>query len=115
MHWDGDEWTTVDSPVQDGHLYGVSAVSSDDVWVAGFHFDGLNNTLIEHWDGENWTVVDSPKQEKFSELYGITAVSADDVWAVGDFTNKAGLQTTLTVHWDGESWTKVKSERPPSG
>ena len=39
-HWDGVNWSTVDTPNQ-GVLYSVSASSSSDVWAVGFGFDSL--------------------------------------------------------------------------
>src|SRR5437899_949601 len=60
-HWDGSQWTMVSSPnpgsVRD-ELYGVAAISANDVWAVGDSFNGGNSnnlTLIEHWDGTSWS------------------------------------------------------------
>src|SRR5205823_14285450 len=44
-HWDGTQWTIVPSPnpgTQLNLLYGVSAVSSSDVWAVGYY-----NSLVQ--------------------------------------------------------------------
>ena len=33
-------------------LYGVAAISTNDVWAVGFC--GGYQTLVEHWDGSSW-------------------------------------------------------------
>jgi hypothetical protein len=49
---------------QGNHLYGTSAVSTDDVWAVGDYNDGpykhFARTLTEHWDGQQWRTVASP-------------------------------------------------------
>src|SRR5450759_5410336 len=52
----GPDWSVVSSPsVGTGanHLYGVAAVSSDDVWAVGGYRDSSNvdHTLTIHWNG----------------------------------------------------------------
>jgi hypothetical protein len=63
-HWDGSQWTFVDSPnvanSNDG-FGGVSGTSDTDVWAVGGYTVGLvTSTLIEHWDGIAWSIVPSP-------------------------------------------------------
>jgi hypothetical protein len=44
-------------------LSGVSGVSADDLWAAGWVLDpakGDIEMLMEHWDGAAWTVAPSP-------------------------------------------------------
>ncbi len=55
-HWDGATWLVVTSPnpstSQDVHLYGVAAVSANDVWAVGHYSDpglGPYRTLVEHY------------------------------------------------------------------
>src|SRR6476620_7212745 len=51
-------WAIVPSPDHkfETQLYGVSAVSANDVWAVGrFHGPSNNGTLIEHWDGTKWS------------------------------------------------------------
>src|SRR5207302_262184 len=54
MHWNGSIWTEV--PITDRHtgafstLYGVAAVTSNDVWAVGYDTVGTGSrTLIEHY------------------------------------------------------------------
>src|SRR5438132_2657024 len=104
-HWDGSQWTMVSSPnpgsVRD-ELYGVAAISANDVWAVGDSFNGGNSnnlTLIEHWDGTSWSVVSSPDPGGDNTLNGVVALSATNVWAVG----------SLIEHWDGTQWSIVSS------
>ena len=84
-HWDGTTWTIVPSPAVPANLLSVAAVSSTNVWAAGYMLDGQDaSTVVEHWDGGAWTVVDSPNptpHENF--LQGITALPTGELWAVG--------------------------------
>src|SRR2546430_10535908 len=61
-HWDGTQWSIVPSPApgQASALYGVTAISTDNVWAVGEYFNGTEDqTLIEHWDGTQWSIVPS--------------------------------------------------------
>jgi hypothetical protein len=61
LHWNGHEWSRVPSPNfgQSGStLWGISAVSSKDVWAVGSGTNDLGDTyfpVILHWDGTAWT------------------------------------------------------------
>ena len=42
-------------------LYAVNAFASDNVWAAGYKYQGnLSFPLVEHWDGISWTIVSNP-------------------------------------------------------
>src|SRR5437868_6178538 len=107
-HWDGTSWSLVPTPelgTGDNILYGVAAVSANDVWAVG---QNCNQTLVEHWNGTSWSVVPSPNPGTGQNfLYGVAAVSATDVWAVGYYSGRTG--GTLTEHWDGTSWSVVST------
>ena len=105
-HWNGSAWSLVHSPnpytTQD--LYGVAAVSANDIWAVGegFSYSPYGyHTLTEHWNGTAWSEVESPG---YVALRGVTAVASTNVWAVG------GSQI---LHWDGTSWSIVPSPQPP--
>src|SRR5207244_3692911 len=51
-HWDGTSWAVVPSPNlgTGSYLYGVAAVSANDVWAVGYSYNP-NRTLVEHWNG----------------------------------------------------------------
>ena len=88
-----------------GILYGVSAVSSTDVWAAGTVIGTA--PLIEHWDGSGWTVVQQGGIG--NELKGISALSSSDVWVVG---NQGIRPDPLIKHWDGTDWSVVPAPAP---
>ncbi len=104
----GSGWSIVPSPNFGTYdiLRAVAAVSSSDVWAAGYYTSGLTNqTLIEHWNGSFWQTVTSPNEgSRDNFLYGLAAVSANDVWAVGYYVDSAGFKQTLTEVWNGSSW-----------
>src|SRR5262245_902375 len=55
QHWDGKNWTVASTPTlltTYNELQGVSALSTNDVWVVG---GGDGQGLIEHWDGTSWS------------------------------------------------------------
>ncbi len=99
-HYDGNAWSVVPSPnrgpttiYESNRLYGVTAVSANDVWAFGSYSladgSGQQHTLLEHWDGTQWTIVPSPNphtDKSFtSDLLnaGVLAASGD-LWLVGD-------------------------------
>src|SRR5207302_1303741 len=94
-------WNVVPSPnpgTQNNTLYGIAAVSANDVWTVGSQSSsGIpGQALIEHWDGTSWSVVSSPGlgMQPIS-LYSVVAVSANDAWAVGVYTNSSGTNLSL--------------------
>ena len=119
-HWDGVSWSVVPAPnvgVSGDYLYGVAAVSANDVWAVGFSSTfGEAQALILHWDGSNWVVVPSPTFTGGSALFAVGAVAADNVWAVGARVVGAPGPTggTLTLNWDGSNWNEIPSPNPPN-
>ena len=76
MHWDGAQWSIVESPSLRKNYISVSdvaALSANDVWVVGYEIDN-NGPLIEHWDGAQWNVVKSPGSGIVNALYGMDRV-----------------------------------------
>ncbi len=112
-HWNGTSWLVVSSPnvgTSSNYLYGVAAVSTNDVWAVGNHSNccGPGQTLIEHWNGTSWSVVSGPTRTTYDYLYGIAALSTNDVWAVGK-QQDSNTPRTLVEHWNGTSWSVVPS------
>src|SRR5437667_45173 len=104
-HWDGTSWTAIQTPhpsLPISILFGVAALSSNDVWAVGYEETSGYRTLIEHWDGSTWTIIQDGTHEGW--LTSVTAIAPDDVWAVGS-TNYVGQG--LIEHWDGTTWTKT--------
>ena len=120
-HWNGSQWSIIPSAnagAYSNHLYGVAAVSTNDVWAVGSSYadqrGSTGQTLIEHWNGSAWSVIPSPNAgNSFNELSAVTAISADDVWAVGNFVNVEPFQNrTLIEHWNGTKWSIVPGANP---
>src|SRR5580698_2857238 len=128
-HWNGTNWTSVETPnvgTGNGHLNAVLSLSPNNVWAVGLSTptgtqQSATLTLIEHFDGKVWSVVPSPNvgpnsDFQSNQLLGLTANSPDDIWAGGSYLSTDGLQTlTLVLHWDGTSWTIVPSPDPTKG
>ena len=78
MHWDGSQWSVVESPGpgKSNILSDVAALSANDVWAVGYETDinGHSLALIEHWDGSLWSVVKRPGPITDDELYGMDHV-----------------------------------------
>jgi hypothetical protein len=117
----GPEWfsqTTLNSGTNDNVLAGVSALSSNDVWAAGFYTDtgGVTQTLIEHWNGSTWTISASPDvgaSDNFLEA--VSARTGSDIWAVGYYRTATGNPwLTLILHYNGTQWTQTASPHPGS-
>jgi len=100
----------------DNFLYGVSAISADDVWAVGSYVQaGLFRTLTMHGDGTQWSILPSPNAGASSNyLLSVAALSTDDVWAVGEY-DQAGVFKTLIMHWDGTQWNAVASPNAGAG
>ncbi len=117
-HWNGSSWKQVPSPNPGGSsgyniLYGVAAVSRDNIWAVGHYLNGTaDQTLVEHWNGTAWKQVPSPNTASGGILYGVAAVSATNIWAVGEYSNNADVGQTLIEHWNGTAWKRVPSPNP---
>jgi hypothetical protein len=126
LHYDGSVWQAI--PTQNAGaayntLYGVVALTPDNVWAGGWYVSNPNDgrpqlTLIEHWDGVNWKIIPSPNiqpdTQVSSQLRGITAVSANDVWAFGTSINFASdWASTLVMRWNGSNWAIKPSPDVP--
>lgn len=115
LHWDGITWSVVPSPnvgTGDNFLYGVAAVSTNDVWVVGNYIGNAERTLTMHWDGTSWSIISSPNPIPEPgvgtfHLHGIAAVSANDIWAVGDYSICFSGSRPLILHWNGAAWNVV--------
>jgi hypothetical protein len=99
LHWDGATWSPITSPSigSGSSLNAVSAVSSTDVWAAGYYFDSTGtHALTEFWNGSAWSVV--PDSDNVA-LTSISATSPTDAWATGNDIE----------HWNGATWQVVST------
>lgn len=112
MRWDRPAWSVVPTPrpaPRHNFLEGIVALSSDDVWAAGYT-DGRDGprTLTMHWDGTAWSVVPSPNPgNRYNVLWGIGTDGAGGVWAVGHYSGEGGHTTSLFLRWNGSSWDLI--------
>ncbi len=115
IRWDGSEWTQYDlfsilSSTQFSSVEGLAAISSDDVWAAGYDYDITRQQtipLILHWDGSAWSNVPVPTFYETAELRTITARGADDIYAAGTQTDADGFPHALILHYDGSDWSVI--------
>jgi hypothetical protein len=117
-HWNGSAWSVVTVPAPgnfENQLTSVVAVSSTNVWVAGFYRNTnssqIDVPLFDHFDGTNWSqIAGSNPNWQTIDVQNLAAVSSTDIWAVG-YGGVPGNPTSqsFTEHWDGTSWTVVSS------
>ena len=112
-------WHIVSSPhipIQQNHLWAVSASSENNVWAVGFSFAGSHSkTLIERWDGKKWNIASNPNPESNPQLQGVAAISSKDVWVVGTgWSQHTQTSIALIEHWNGKQWSIVQSPNPGS-
>jgi hypothetical protein len=97
LHFDGSEWTRVDtSALATKTLRSVWASGPDDYWAVG------DNGVIAHFDGERWRPAASRVSDR---LFGIYGSGPGDVYAVG------GTGRGLVLRWNGSSW--LQFDEPP--
>ena len=111
-HWDGAQWSLVPVPnpgVDTNWLFGVDAISANDVWAVGFYGENgvSSHSLTLHWDGAQWNLVPTPDLPGSRHLIGVSARASNDVWAV------TGAPTPQSIHWDGTQWTYFPMPQGP--
>jgi len=127
MHWDGSEWTVMDTPVQTGasgdFIWDVQAIAPDNVWFFGenLYDDSIVNDLgiAMHWDGSDFTFIDLPIVNDNSGGFGNgnslragSALSPNDIWAVGAAADGDWLACGVWQihHWNGLDWQHVPAD-----
>jgi hypothetical protein len=128
LHWNGTRWTEVSSPnpvhaTGDTGLLGVSTISPDDAWAAGYSGSADGATFLLHWNGIRWARVCTPNPPKPGSgeklgtvLSGVSAGSAADVMVTGWYVviDKADdtFFTAFALRWNGRSWTQLPESTP---
>jgi len=115
-------WSVADPPftvpwgvsVPFAPLYGISAVSTSDVWAVG---EVSGTPLTENWSGSKWSSVALPAGpcsafESDCVLTGVSGDAPGDVIAVGDgiinSESSAGwVATPLAFHYNGDAWAAM--------
>ena len=97
-HWNGKSWSLVKSvdvsTSMSDILWGVKAISANDVWAAGAATNSRSERpIVEHWNGHSWKLV--PGVPNDASPVAVTATSATDVWVAGSAT---------LLHWNGIRW-----------
>lgn len=127
MHWDGTEWTVMDTPVQTGasgdFIWDVQAIAPDDVWFFGENlYDDsivLDLGIAMHWDGSGFEFVDLPIVNDNSGGFGNgnslragSASSPDNIWAVGAAADGDSLACGVwQIHrWNGSDWQHMPAD-----
>ncbi|MEA2575164.1 MAG: hypothetical protein QOH93_2462 [Chloroflexia bacterium] len=111
LHWGGEEWNTVQSPLpQDdsstsSHISGLDAGAPGNIWAVGNYAGGggVTTALAMHWDGQSWSDVPVAGGNNVI-LTGVSVIAGDDVWAVGRTYQPSHA---VTMHWDGSTWDTV--------
>ncbi len=119
LHYTNGEWQVVPGPVTGGAvaLWGIAAVSADDIWAVGTWSNNVLGTITFHYTNGQWQVVSTPHVGDSTTpnyLLAVSAASANDVWAVGYYT-VANLHRTLTLHYANGQWQVVPSPNVSEG
>ena len=95
-------------------LYGISAISTKDVWAVG---EVSGTPLTDDWNGTRWSRVALPSGpcsvfENDCVLTGVSGDSASDVVAVGNAIinsdSAAGwIAEPIAFHWNGKAWAPM--------
>jgi hypothetical protein len=92
-------------------LYGLSVLSSDDVWVVGGWSDPPQ-ALVAHWNNEAWTSVRAPTGYQPAAVDAVS--SGGEVWVTGAQTPAgAGPATPLLTRYSNGIWQDVPVALPP--
>lgn len=116
LHWDGSAWTDFSQDMEEA-IWGVYAVSSDEVYaVGGSSGFGGENAVALRWDGASWSNVALP-----SELDGLDNIfkvhhDGTNLWMVGkQGAAMVGDGITMTAVATGITADLVTANRPASG
>ncbi len=116
MHFDGQAWSVVASPAQQGAgvsstLTDIAMVSASDGWAVGQATSATKpaQAFILRWSAGQWVGVTGPASTATSTtLNSVHANAGNDVWAVGSQVRADGKRASLVLHWDGTAWQQVK-------
>jgi hypothetical protein len=124
--FDGRQWRIVrmpNQPIKHRDIYQILAVSADDVWIVGDHWNphvGPHTiwvkTLIEHWNGAQWSIVPSPNTSCHQNVLGsIHITGPHDGWATGGGNycrpHASPGNRSFRLHWNGIRWALVHQSR----
>lgn len=102
LHWDGSHWREIPNPFgsqtsPSAWFYSISAISPDDIWVAGLRaVSGLAGTegVVLHWNGREWLDGQLPST---GWILAVLMISEHEGWVGGD----------ELFHWKGHGWERA--------
>lgn len=106
VHYDGNEWSTVDTP-EGVRLSGVKMLDEDSGMIVGGSDEGAQSLV---WDGKSWNQQPAVVPDGGEGwLNTVDGVAVDDMWATGN-AGIVGLPDGqgFLEHWDGERWTMAE-------
>jgi hypothetical protein len=111
LHWDGATWSLFPSP-NEGRLFAVEALSTDNVWVAGGAKDSADHILHNftmRWNGNSWNPVSVPSTGTGHNLISdLSSLSTDNIWAAGYYSpDQFSSGRPQALQWNGVSWVTV--------
>ena len=126
MQWNGSQWSVVPSPNSGqltNQLWGVAAISANDIWTVGDYFSSSYNTyqtLTEQWNGSQWTIIPSPNVGSlYTILQAVASIpNSNSLWAVGSYiinsASESGIEPIIE-QWNGSQWNIFPSPKVVQG
>src|SRR6185295_710225 len=116
--------TVMNTPLQSGAsgdmVYGIEAISQNDVWFFGEGFyvgpTTRDPALAMHWNGSSFQLTSvpsvNPQTSGFGDgnsLHDASALAPNDIWAVGAASDGDSMPSAHSQiqHWNGSTWTPV--------
>jgi len=98
-HYDGDEWSAMETP-EPWRLLAVWGSASDDVYAVGDY------QFAFHFDGETWDYLDLPVIEDV-EYVDVWGSGQNDVFVLCNIELGYKNDEAAILHYDGESWSEM--------
>src|SRR4051812_41830014 len=96
LHFDGDRWRQVDSPIQ-GEVRALGGSGPNDVWLLD------SGGGVWHWTNGSWSL-----QALTGKATSLAVAGPSDVWVGASSVDGHAL----LVHWDGRAWTPWQTQAP---
>lgn len=101
--WDGSDWYTLGSGLND-YVNDIKSHGSD-IYVGGAFTEagGIAANHIAKWDGTSW----SPLGEGVNNIVTVIEIVDDDVYVGGTFSQAGGIEANYIARWDGTNWSAL--------
>jgi hypothetical protein len=115
-HFDGASWTqfpTPDAPLNDGHLEGVVAISTERAMAVGTHtpVGTTAQPLAIEWNGSDWVLIPAPENPGGRSFNAVDHTPSGTTWVAGFEAGRAFLARRNGGSWDLEFAPQVGSFR----